>query len=34
MKELSKYGENLENNSKKIEIDLSYDEYVADKKKL
>lgn len=32
MKELSKYGENLENNSKKIEIDLSYDEYVADKK--
>jgi len=32
MKELSKYGENLENNGKKIEIDLSYDEYVADKK--
>ena len=32
MKELSKYGENLENNSKKIEIDLSYDEYVVDKK--
>ena len=31
MKELSKYGEALENNSKKIEIDLSYDEYVADK---
>jgi predicted nucleotidyltransferase component of viral defense system len=31
MKELSKYGENLENNSKKIEIDLSYDEYVANK---
>ena len=34
MKELSKYGEDLENNRKKIEIDLSYDEYVADKKKL
>ena len=32
MKELSKYGEDLENNRKKIEIDLSYDEYVADKK--
>lgn len=32
MKELSIYGENLENNRKKIEIDLSYDEYVADKK--
>ena len=34
MKELSKYGEDLEDNRKKIEIDLSYDEYVADKKKL
>ena len=32
MKELSKYGEDLEDNRKKIEIDLSYDEYVADKK--
>lgn len=32
MKELSKYGEDLEDNKKKIEIDLSYDEYVADKK--
>lgn len=31
LKELSRYGEKLEDNKKKIEIDLSYDEYVADK---